>query len=65
MWNTITLDTRAIDGFIHIVPVKYFDDHWFQISCWCDPRVVWCETLGTLIISHKHKKPPKPEKMPA
>ena len=66
MWETVIVDTRRfgamaefMDGFVHIVPRRAFNDHWVQMDCWCDPRVVWSEEGGTLLVSHKHRKPPK------
>lgn len=65
MWDSIKIDTRdmgalshLMDGFLHIIPKRTADLHCLSTQCWCDPRLVWPENGETLIVSHKHRRPP-------
>ena len=66
MWDSILIDTRKLgaisalmDGFLHIIPQRTADMHCLNTQCWCDPRLVWPENGDTVIVSHKHKRPPE------
>lgn len=65
-WKASYIDTRMfgdmsalMDGFIHIVPTSSIHKHWIAIDCWCDPRLIWSEEGGTIIVSHRHLKAPE------
>ena len=66
MWEATIIDTRQfgdasqlMDGFIHILPRSACHKHWVAIDCWCEPRVLWSESGGTCIVSHRHLKLPE------
>jgi hypothetical protein len=65
MWEASIIDTRKmgdaaflLDGFVHIVPRRAVELHYISTQCWCDPRVMWPEGGETIIVSHRHLKPP-------
>ena len=60
-WSFV--DTRKLgdispmlDGLFHIVP-RGEGGHYLDISCWCEPRVIWSPEAGTAIVSHWRVEP--------
>ncbi len=59
------IDTRKLgrsrasifDGFVHLVPRWSQSLHTIDVRCWCDPKLLWLEDAGTVLVSHRDKHP--------
>jgi hypothetical protein len=61
----MTVDTRRLndgkrcqfDGFVHLLPKAMYTIHEVHMRCWCDPKISWLDEAGTILVSHKNKRP--------
>jgi hypothetical protein len=57
----VPIDTRKFgdryDGFVHIVPRAMAQIHELCLDCWCDTKAIWLEDAGTVLVSHRDKRP--------